>query len=145
MSIEHIFRNLMDIRVFDAMADVIEEDNPIDTDEILELLDYSERESIQIQDSIDHLVREQILAIKLVPEEVETGCEECKYVDEHKLPRKLGHENHITLRTEIVDMEKYYFAKNDLTSLLVSAVFQSSTFAAEKIMKERESGQIKDN
>ena len=135
MSMEHIFRNLNDIRVFDILVDM-EEDNPLDTHEILELLDYPGREYIQIQDSIDHLVREQILSIKLVPEETTTGCEECKYVDEHKLPRKKDHESHKPLKTEIVKMEKYYFAKNDLTSLLVSAVFQSSFFTAEKILKE---------
>ena len=131
MSMEHIFRNLNDIRVFDIMTDM-EEDNPLDTHDILELLDYPERENIQIQDSIDHLVREQILSIKLVPEETSTGCEICK----EGVPRLEGHESHKPLKTEMVEMEKYYFAKNDLTNLLVSTVFQSSRFTAEKILKE---------
>ena len=133
MSMEHIFRNLNDIRVFDIMIDM-EEDNPLDIHEILELLDYPERENIQIQDSIDHLVREQILSIKFVPEETYTGCEICK----EGVPRLEGHESHKPLKMEIVKMEKYYFIKNDLTSLLVSAVFQSSYFIAEKILKEME-------
>ena len=128
MSMEHIFRNLNDIRVFDIMIDM-EEDNPLDTHEILELLDYPDRENIQIQDSIDHLVQEQILSIKLVPEETSTGCEICKEGDQ----RLDGHESHIPFKIEIVDMEKYYFAKNNLTNLLVAAVFQSSFFTAEKI------------
>ena len=133
MSMEHIFRNLNDIRVFDIMVDM-EEDNPLDIYEILELLDYPQRENIQIQDSIDHLVQEQILSIKLIPEETYTGCEICKEGE----PRLKGHEPHKPLKMEIVKMEKYYFTKNDLTGLLVSAVFQSSCFTAEKILKEIE-------
>ena len=129
MSMEHIFRNLNDIRVFDIMIDM-EEDNPLDTHEILELLDYPDRENIQIQDSIDHLVQEQILSIKLVPEETSTGCEICKEGEQ----RLDGHESHKPFTIEIVDMEKYYFAKNNLTNLLVAAVFQSSSFTAEKII-----------
>ena len=129
MSMEHIFRNLNDVRVFDIMVDM-EEDNPLDTHEILELLDYPERENIQIQDSIDHLVQEQILSVKLVPEETSIGCEICKEGEQ----RLSGHESHEPLKMEIIEMEKYYFAKNDLTNLLVSAVFQSSFFTAEKIL-----------
>ena len=131
MSMENIFRNLNDIRVFDIMTDM-EEDTPLDIHDILELLDYPERENIQIQDSIDHLVREQILSIELVPEETSTGCEICKEGE----PRLKGHESHQPLKTEMVEMEKYYFAKNDLTSLLVSAVFQSSFFTVEKIINQ---------
>lgn len=132
MSMEHIFRNLTDIRVFDIMIDM-EEDNPLDTHDILDLLDYPDRENIQIQDSIDHLVKEKILSIKLIPEETYTGCEECKVGK----PRLKGHEFHKPQEMEIVNMEKYYFAKNDLTNLLVAAVFQSSFFKAEEILKGR--------
>ncbi len=131
---EHIFRNLNDIRVFDIMIDMVKgECDPLDTHEILDLLDYPDREHIQIQDSIDHLVRERILSIKLVPEETYTGCEECKVGK----PRLKGHEFHKPQEMEIVNMEKYYFAKNELTDLLVGAVFQSSCFKAEEILEER--------
>lgn len=52
-------------------------------------------------------------------------------------PRLKGHEFHKPQEMEIVNMEKYYFAKNDLTGLLVAAVFQSSCFKAEEILKGR--------
>lgn len=63
MSMEHIFRNLTDIRVFDIMIDM-EEDNLLDTHEILDLLDYPDRENIQIQDSIDHLAWSEARPLK---------------------------------------------------------------------------------
>lgn len=137
--LEHIFRNINDIRVFDAMVEFTEE-CPQDTHEILELLDYPERENIQIRDSIYHLIKERILAVKLVPIESTTGCDQCKDTDEKGLPRIKGHESHKPEVTEIVQLEHYYFVKNQLTELLVGAIFQSSMYNAEEIMEE----QIKD-
>lgn len=135
MSMEHIFRNLNDIRVFDAMGEFTE-DSPVDTHDILDMLDYPDRENIQIQDSIDHLIRIGILAIKLVPEEITSGCAECRITDDAADLRLRGHESHKPEVIEIVQMEKYYFVKNELTDLLVAAVFRHSMDEAEKIMKE---------
>jgi hypothetical protein len=127
MSMENIFRNLNDIRVFDIMVD-IDKDNPIDTHEILDLLDYPYREIIQIQDSIDHLVKEKILSTKLVQEETHTGCEICVEGE----PKLSGHEYHKPYKIELIGIEKYFFLYNNLTGLLVSAIFQSSMYCCEE-------------
>lgn len=61
MSLEHIFRNIWDIRIFDTIAFSNSPQTALDIYEIKELLGAPEYESIQIEDSIVHLVREQIL------------------------------------------------------------------------------------
>ena len=131
MSLENLFRNLNDIRVFDAMSSFNTEGEAINIHDILDILDYPYRESIQIEDSVEHLVREHILTEILVPEETTTGCDICKITDSQGLPRLIEHENHVPQVTDIVKVPKYYMSPNELTLHLITAVMQSSLNFAE--------------
>ncbi len=61
--LEDIFRNIWDIRIFDAMIFFTTPEEAQDTYDIMELLGCPEYEYIQINDSIEHLVKEHILNI----------------------------------------------------------------------------------
>lgn len=125
MSMEHIFRNLNDIRVFDTISG-FQKDTPISLDDIMDILDLPFREQIQIEDSIKHLVEQEIIGVSFLPEEYSSGCETCK---EHK--------SHKPIIYGADQIETYYLADNDMTKFLVSAVFENSNMYAKKIMKER--------
>ena len=137
MSMEHVFRNLNDIRVFDLFLDMqFSKDEAIDIHDVIELLECGEIERIQIEDSVDHLVREQILIIKLVDEEWTTGCKVCEFTDRMKIPRWFGHESHKPEETGTSKIEHYYLSDNNVTKCLVQAVIESSWLEAEKIIDE---------
>ena len=40
--LEHIFRNINDIRIFDVMTEFISDDCTVDIDEIMDMLEYPE-------------------------------------------------------------------------------------------------------
>lgn len=141
MSLEHILRNLNDIRVFDLFSSCqLDKKNPVDIDEILEMLEYPYREYIQIEDSVNHLVEEELLAKSYNEIETTTGCLKCSCCDKSGLSRLPGHETH---KPEIRSIEKipcYYLNGNSKTGCyLVSAVMASSFRVAEQIEKEESS------
>lgn len=136
MSLEHIFRNLNDIRVFDVMSDFVGESGAIDIDDILDILDYPQREIIQIEDSVSHLTSQQVLSLILIPEETSTGCALCKMTDENNLPRHKNHEDHVPAKTEMLNMPKYYMPNNVLTTALIATVMANSFNSAEEIQKK---------
>ena len=51
MSLEHIFRNLNDVRIFDVMESFLDEKDAIDIYDILEILNYSESEIKQLMNN----------------------------------------------------------------------------------------------
>lgn len=64
MSLEHMFRNINDIRIFDELSsDMIDKEHALDIDEIMNLLELPQREEIQIRDSIEHLLRQEIIGV----------------------------------------------------------------------------------
>jgi hypothetical protein len=135
---EHIFRNLNDIRIFDLFSEMgFNKDKAIDIHEIIDLLECGEIERIQIEDSVDHLVREQILSIELVDEEWTTGCDICAFADKAGTPRWLGHESHIAEKTGTSKIEHYYLLLNNITRGLIMAVTESSFSKADKIMEDK--------
>ena len=70
MSMEHIFRNINDTRVFDLFAEMgFGKDDCIDIYDVIELLECGEIERIQIEDSIEHLIKERVLSVELINEE----------------------------------------------------------------------------
>lgn len=125
--LEHIFRNINDIRVFDVldMMNVIDKEYTVDIDDILDVLDYGESERIQIEDSIEHLIKSKILEI--VEEEVTgwTGCRTCLYTDKLKLPRLGEHKKHKPYEVSKGNIDKYYIVDNDVTWALKTAVFKN--------------------
>ena len=138
MSLEHIFRNLNDIRIFDLFAEMgYNKDEAIDIHEVIGLLKCGETERIQIEDSVDHLVREQILSIELVDEEWTSGCKLCTYLDAMGLGRPLGHETHIPYQIGTSKVEHYYLSDNKMVICLTVAVMESSFLKADKIMEDK--------
>ena len=138
MSMEHIFRNLNDIRIFDLFSDMgYGENYSININEIIELLECGEIERIQIEDSVDHLVREQILSIELVDEEWTSGCKDCWETDRLNLPRHSGHETHIPYQTGTSKIEYYYLSDNKMVICLTVAIMESSFLKADKIMEDK--------
>lgn len=142
--LEHIFRNISDIRIFDLMTDFVldkyaqeELDKSLEYDrvlarndvntvniyEIMELLDYNEYKRIDVQDSLDHLVRQKILGIRKIRMDGTTGCEICKYSDKFGYQRLYGHEDHVVKQINIEFIDNYYMEENRTTGLLRNAIF----------------------
>jgi len=137
--LEHIFRNIDDIRIFDLMVEfVMGEDeekadinkisdfvstNIVDKNEIMDLLDYGEYKRVGIEDSLDHLVRQKVLGVKKVKMEGTTGCKICRYTDKLRVPRIGEHKKHIAEEVSIGYADKYYMRTNEITKGLRSAAF----------------------
>lgn len=152
--LEHIFRNINDIRVFDVMVDFVlgeEEEkrevneisdlidmNIIDTDEIMDILEYREYKRIEIEDSLEHLARQKILGIKKVKMEGKTGCKICKYAEKLKIPRIGDHKRHLPEETSMGYMDNYYMKTNEITNGLRSAAFAHVFLAFEDKIEEKE-------
>ena len=137
MSMEHIFRNLNDIRIFDLFAEMgYNKDEAIDIHEVIGLLECGETERIQIEDSVDHLVREQILSIELVDKEWTTGCESCGVADKQGWPRLPEHETHVPEKIGTSKIEHYYLSDNKMVLCLTVAVMESSFLKADKIRED---------
>ncbi len=136
--LEHIFRNINDIRIFDVMVEFIlnEEDEKKEFDEksklnidiidfngIMDMLDYKDYKRIEVEDSLEHLVRQQILGIKKVKTEGKTGCKICRYAEKLKIPKLGEHKKHLPEEISIGYMDNYYMKINEITNGLRSAAF----------------------
>lgn len=141
--LEHIFRNINDIRIFDLMIDFPEEDitedavdgfhlGTIDIDEIMNMLDYTEYKKIEVEDSVEHLVKNEILGITKIKIEGKTGCKVCKWTDKLKIPRIGEHKSHKPEEVSIGEIDNYFVKDNGLTQLLRAAVFHHITITLEK-------------
>lgn len=149
---EHIFRNINDIRVFDMMTDFVIEDSKVeevedkgivDIDEIMDMLEYNEYKRVEVEDSVDHLVRNEILGIKKVKVESKSGCKICKWTDKLKLPRMGEHITHKSEDVQIGDIHNYYMKNNQLTELLRCAAFGHVFMMSEKEGKEENDSNTK--
>lgn len=120
--LEHIFRNMDDIRIFDIMTDFVSSDCTLDRDEIMDILEYPEYKRIQVEDSLDYLVRQHILSIVQKKEDVKTGCNICKHLDKLNIPRMGGHKTHIPEQTNIGFINEYYMENNAITQSLINAI-----------------------
>lgn len=147
--LEHIFRNMNDIRVFDLMTEFPEKDIPeqettedhlnlgvVDIDDIMEMLDYGEYKRIEIEDSIDHLVRSQILGIKKIKVEGKSGCKVCKWTDKLKIPRIGDHKSHKPEEISIGEINNFYMKDSNITQLLRAAAFQHVMIMLESEIEE---------
>lgn len=137
--LEHIFRNINDIRVFDVMVEFVLNDEDekkdfeelsklseisiIDFDNIMDMLEYPEYKRIELEDSLDHLVRQKILGIKKEKMEGTTGCKVCKYAEKLKIPRMGEHKKHLPEQASIGYGDNYYMKVNEITNGLRSAAF----------------------
>ena len=136
--LEHIFRNINDIRIFDVMVDfVLDKDEKliddipdesiekdvVDIDEIMDILEYSYYKRLEVEDSVDHLVRQKILGVRKIKMEGKTGCKICKYSDKLRIPRVGEHKTHIAEEISIGYMDNYYMKVNEITNGLRSAAF----------------------
>lgn len=141
--LEHIFRNINDVRVFDLLVDFPEKGvteeivcgfhiGTVDTDEIMNMLDYPEYKRIEVEDSVSHLIREEILGIKKIKEEATTGCKVCKQTDKFKMPRMGDHKFHKAEETKEEYIDNYFMKDNNLTDLLRLAAFEHVTLTLEK-------------
>lgn len=131
MSLEHIFRNLNDIRIFDIMESFLDEKEAIESYDILELLEYPESEIIQIEDSIEHLVRQKILCETTIKVEIQTGCKICKYVNKFTKYKLHSHKEHVPYYKEMTNAPAYFMYNTDLVVALRSAVFQHACLLSE--------------
>jgi len=99
--LEHIFRNINDIRVFDIMTEFVSSDSTVDIDDIMDMLEYPEYKRIEVEDSVDYLMRQHILSIAQKKLEGKTGCKICSYLDKFKVPRIGEHKTHLPEQTNI--------------------------------------------
>lgn len=105
--LEHIFRNINDVRVFDLMTDFLSSDCTLDIDEIMDMLEYPEYKRIEIEDSVEHLVSQHILSIVQTKVEGKTGCKVCKYLEKFKIPKMGDHKTHISEHVDIGFVDEY--------------------------------------
>lgn len=124
--LEHIFRNLNDIRVFDALdsSNPFAPESAMDIDEILYTLELPWREAIQIEDSLEHLCREKIAMRVIAKEEVYTGCEDCREFELFGIPRPSDHISHVARYTIEVEDIQYQLLDNIVVMYLRLAVFE---------------------
>lgn len=151
--IEHIFRNINDIRVFDLMTEFIPKDEKVvndheavDIDEIMNLLEYNEYKHIEIEDSVEHLVRQQILGIKKVEVEGTNGCKICRYMEKLKLPKFGEHLTHVSEHKNKGTIDNYYMKDNPITESLRHAIY-SHVFIVEGLeeyLKDEFNNSLKD-
>lgn len=152
--LEHIFRNINDIRIFDLMTEFPEKDIPekdttedhlslgvLDIDDIMDMLEYNEYKRIEIEDSIEHLVRSQILGIKKIKIEGKSGCRICKWTDKLKIPRIGEHKSHKPEEISIGEIDNYFMKDNDLSQLLRAAAFQHVMMMLESEITNTEKNQ----
>lgn len=150
--LEHIFRNINDIRIFDVMVDFVfdEEEKNIDEmpdesiekdvvniDEIMDILDYSYYKRVEVEDSLDHFVRQKILGIRKIKMEGSAGCKICKYADKLHIPRVGEHKTHVVEEVSIGYMDNYYMKMNKITDGLRSAAFAHVFLTLEDEIEER--------
>ena len=122
--LEHIFRNLTDIRVFDVFyVEYSCLDGSLDIDQVLDYLDYPQREYIQVEDSINHLVRQKILKVVSEKAITSSGCKTCKFLDVVRIPRFGDHKNHIPYEEKEINVPAYRLAENKITKYLFKAIF----------------------
>ncbi len=136
--LEHIFRNLNDIRVFDVFYLEYCDGEEVDVDDILESLEYKYCEHIQIEDSVEHLVECHILEKVYNKIEGWGGCKTCSYTDKLKLPRIGEHKKHQPFAISHDEFPFYRIACNDLTNYLYKAVFEYLKMYGEDVQKEIE-------
>lgn len=141
---EHIFRNINDIRVFDILAEFVADDgkvgekDAVDIDEIMDLLEYSEYKRVEVEDSVEHLLRNDILGIKKIEIEGRTGCKICRWTDKLGMPRMGEHVAHKPEQVNLGEINNYYMRNSQVTGFLRSAVFGHVFMMAEKEEKEEE-------
>ncbi len=136
--LEHIFRNINDIRVFDVFYVEYYDNEEVDIDDILKSLEYTEIEHIQIEDSIEHLTKCKILEKVYNKLEGYSGCKTCLYTDKFKLPRVGEHKKHQPFNKIESDFPYYRIACNDLTNYLCKAMFEYSKMYGEDVQNEIE-------
>jgi len=134
--LEHIFRNINDIRVFDLFYVENCNGEESDIDDILEGLELTEIEHIQIEDSVEHLVKCKILEIVYKKLEGYSGCRTCSWLDKHKLPRIGEHKRHQPFEKIESDFPYYKIACNDLTNYLFRAMFEYLKMYGEDVQEK---------
>ncbi len=158
--IEHIFRNINDIRIFDLICEYLyyeeeikeltDDKGTLDIDDIMDLLEYGEYKRIEVEDSVEHFVRNKILGLKKIKMKGHTGCKICSWTDKLKLPRIGEHKTHSEYKEQTRFANNYYMIRNDITEMLIGASFshvfltceqESSTKEEEK---EEEKPEIKE-
>lgn len=134
--LEHIFRNLTDIRVFDVFYVEYSDREEVDIDEIIICLEYPDCERIQIEDSVEHLVKQHILEKVYNKIEGYSGCRTCSYTDKLKLPRLGEHKTHKPYETSESEFPFYRIAINNLTTYLWKALFEHMKLQCDDVKNE---------
>jgi len=134
--IEHVFRNLTDIRVFDVFYCEYCDGEEVDVNEILEILEYPRCEYIQIKDSVEHLVKQHILEKVYNKIEGYCGCRTCLYTDKLKLPRLGEHKSHTPYEKVETEFPCYRIAINDVTNYIWKALFEHMRLECNGVEKE---------
>ena len=136
--LEHIFRNINDIRVFDVFYVEYCDGKEVDVDDILDSLEYKYCEWIQIEDSVEHLTKCKILEKVYNKVEGQTGCKTCSFTDKLKFPRTGKHKCHKPFQKTEDEFPFYRIACNDLTNYLYKAMFEYIKMYSEDVQKEIE-------
>ncbi len=139
--LEHIFRNINDIRVFDIFYVEFCDGEEVDIDQILKSLEYTEIEHIQIEDSVEHLVTCKILEKVYNKLEGWNGCKTCLYTDKLKLPRIGEHKKHQPFEKIEDEFPYYRIAINELTYYLYKAMFEYLMMYGEDVQKDKNEGE----
>ncbi len=134
--LEHIFRNITDIRVFDIFYVEYCDYELADIDDIMKSLEYPDVMRIQIEDSIDHLVKEKILEQIYVKLEGWGGCRTCTWTDKLHLPRVGEHKKHTPFEIRHDDFPQYRLLDNEITKHLSLAAFNSSMMQCNNVQKK---------
>lgn len=133
--IEHIFRNINDIRVFDVFGTYGSNSEPVEIEDVLNVLGYGYTEKIQIEDSVEHLVRQKIIEIEYSIHKSYTGCKRCYYTDKIGWTRIDTHKTHVPLEEISSEYPTYKLATNDVVQCLLTAMYGVHSEDTEKKRK----------
>ena len=134
--LEHIFRNINDIRVIDLFYVEHFDFTEIEIDDIIKSLEYKECERIQIEDTVDHLVKQNILEKTYKIKEGYTCCKLCKFLDSYKLPRLKNHKDHKQYETLKTEFPYYKIANNNITKNLFEFLFEHMIYENQETTKD---------
>lgn len=134
--LEHIFRNLTDIRVFDLFYLEYCDGEEIDIDDILKGLEYPQCEFIQIEDSVEHLVKQHILEKVYKKVEGYNGCRTCTYLDKLKLPRIGEHKSHKPYEKVETEFPYYRIAVNAIINHICQSLLEYMKLECNNVEKK---------
>jgi len=98
---------------------------PLNDDDIIQLLEYDKHEHMNVQDTLKYLTDKDVLDVVHVEYNERTGCILCKYTDKLGMSRRGEHINHDVRKTTEIVARYYYIKGNELARDVAMSIIDS--------------------